>query len=106
MEGCQIDILKIDIEGGEYELLGDPRFASLDVKAIVLEWHACSEILDGEKWCRDRLKELGYRLYPIFQRESYGMFWAYKTNDGADGDSLRWRRDPGVRQEDLDRDMH
>jgi FkbM family methyltransferase len=91
LEGCQIDILKIDIEGGEYELLGDPRFASLDVKAIVLEWHARPEIPDGQKWCRHRLQELGYRLYPVFQRESYGMFWAYRRNDGATADSLRWR---------------
>ena len=78
--------------GDEYEILADPRFASLDVKAIVLEWHARPDIPNGDKWCRDRLQKLGYRLYPIFQHKSYGMFWAYRTTDGAGTDSLRWRR--------------
>ena len=91
LAGRQIDILKIDIEGGEYEILGDPRFAGLDVKAIVLEWHTRPQIPDGQKWCRDRLEDLGYRLYPIFTQKSYGMFWAYRTNEGATADSLRWR---------------
>jgi FkbM family methyltransferase len=31
-----IDILKIDIEGGEYSLLADPRFGELDVRTLVL----------------------------------------------------------------------
>lgn len=34
-----IDLLKIDIEGGEYALLKDKRFETLDVKILVLEWH-------------------------------------------------------------------
>ena len=92
LAGREIDILKIDIEGGEYEILADPRFASLDVKAIVLEWHARPDIPNGDKWCRDRLQKFGYRLYPIFQHKSYGMFWAYRTTDGALNNSLRWRR--------------
>jgi FkbM family methyltransferase len=33
------DLVKLDIEGGEWELLGDPRFAELAARAIVLEYH-------------------------------------------------------------------
>ena len=34
------DLLKIDIEGGEWPLLTDARFRDLSVRAIVLEYHA------------------------------------------------------------------
>ena len=33
----QFDILKIDIEGGEYGLLGDERFGSVQARTVVLE---------------------------------------------------------------------
>jgi FkbM family methyltransferase len=58
-----IDILKIDIEGGEYELLSDPRFAGLDVRALVVEWHTTAEHPDGREWCVQRLQSLGYQTY-------------------------------------------
>jgi FkbM family methyltransferase len=35
-----VDLLKIDIEGGEWALLGDERFASYPARALVMEWHA------------------------------------------------------------------
>ncbi len=88
----EIDVMKIDIEGGEYELLEDPRFETLNVRAIVLEWHARPDRPDGHAWCRDRLTALGYRLYPIFENKNYGMFWAYRTDPLATADSQRWRR--------------
>jgi len=34
-----IDILKIDIEGGEHAILNDPRFDVLPVRTVVMEWH-------------------------------------------------------------------
>jgi hypothetical protein len=37
MQEC--DLLKIDIEGGEWGLLADPRFASTSAKALVMEVH-------------------------------------------------------------------
>ncbi len=33
------DLLKIDIEGGEWAILGDPRLAEHPARAIALEWH-------------------------------------------------------------------
>ncbi|MBV9836690.1 MAG: FkbM family methyltransferase, partial [Solirubrobacterales bacterium] len=33
------DLIKLDIEGGEWEILGDPRFREAGVGAIVLEYH-------------------------------------------------------------------
>jgi FkbM family methyltransferase len=34
------DFVKIDVEGAEWPLLADPRFRSLQARAIVLEYHA------------------------------------------------------------------
>lgn len=39
----QHDVIKLDIEGGEWDILGDGRLADLDVAAILLEYHA--------RWC-------------------------------------------------------
>jgi FkbM family methyltransferase len=33
------DLVKIDIEGGEWALLRDPRFAETEARAVVLEYH-------------------------------------------------------------------
>jgi FkbM family methyltransferase len=35
-----VDLIKIDIEGGEWALLADPRLPSLGACTIVIEWHA------------------------------------------------------------------
>jgi len=55
-----VDLLKMDIEGGEYEILFDPRFEQLRIPVICMEWH----IRNGE--CRpsaaERLRSLGYRV--------------------------------------------
>jgi len=37
--GDGVDLVKMDIEGGEWEVLADPRLADADVKVIRLEWH-------------------------------------------------------------------
>lgn len=36
----EADLIKMDIEGGEWEILSDPRFSRLQQKAIVLEYHS------------------------------------------------------------------
>lgn len=74
--GRRIDLLKMDIEGGEYEILGDDRFEKLDIGAIVMEWHARGNDLDDKEWCRRRLRGLGYATEEIFSAASHGMLWA------------------------------
>jgi FkbM family methyltransferase len=58
-----IDILKIDIEGGEYELLFDPRFRELNVRTLVIEWHNTQEYPDGKAVCLQKLHEFGYKTH-------------------------------------------
>jgi FkbM family methyltransferase len=84
LAGCRIDILKMDIEGSEYELLEDSRFTDLDIRAIVMEWHRRDDRPDGNTWCRERLHDLGFRLFPIFETNDCGMIWGYKIRTPAD----------------------
>jgi FkbM family methyltransferase len=75
----KIDILKIDIEGGEYEILSDPRFAKLDVRALVIEWHNSLEYPDGRAWCRQKLQDLGYQIHVGAEDPPLaGLLWAYR----------------------------
>jgi FkbM family methyltransferase len=79
LAGRRIDILKIDIEGSEYELLEDPRFGELDIRTIIMEWHERDDRPDGNAWCCERLRELGFHLYLVFEEKSHGMMWAYRS---------------------------
>ena len=74
-----IDILKMDIEGGEYELLSDERFASLRIGTIVMEWHTSDEHPGGAEWCLSRLRSLGYSTTVSSSiRDERGVIWAFR----------------------------
>ena len=76
-----IDILKIDIEGGEYELLADPRFGSLSTRAVVVEWHQKPDLPDAREWCRARLKDHGYRTaLGTEDLPMAGLIWGFREN--------------------------
>jgi FkbM family methyltransferase len=79
LSGRHIDILKVDIEGGEVGLLEDHRFGGLDVDVVVMEWHK----LDaggrgGRDWCRDRLEAKDFRTYVTQERGPTGILWGYR----------------------------
>jgi FkbM family methyltransferase len=74
-----IDLLKIDIEGGEFSLLEDHRFANLSAKIIVLEYHILSERPDACNWCKQKLAEFGYRIEQgAWDGPENGLIWAYR----------------------------
>ena len=80
VKGRTIDLLKIDVEGSEYPLLADERFAGLDVRRLILEWHRTDEHPDGENWCRERLRQLGYQTREGDRRENFGLLWARRMD--------------------------
>ena len=59
-----IDILKIDIEGGEYDLLQDSRFDNVAERCgcIVMEWHKRAPNHLGGRWSQERLRALGFAV--------------------------------------------
>jgi len=79
LAGRRVDILKIDIEGSEVWLLDDPRFAALDVGAIVMEWHQPDASgRGGREWCVGRLEGFGFRTYVASENGAFGMLWGYR----------------------------
>jgi FkbM family methyltransferase len=61
-EDHNVDLLKMDIEGGEWSILTDPRVRSLQADVIVLEWHArgCPES-DAHAAATRLVQAAGYR---------------------------------------------
>jgi FkbM family methyltransferase len=75
----QIDLLKMDIEGGEYEIIFDPRFDHLRIPYIFMEWHIPPH--STQPSIAKRLSELGYTVKVGPERQlpngmHYGMIWA------------------------------
>lgn len=75
-----VDLIKMDIEGGEWPILNDPRLADLRARAIVLEWHAaaCPEP-DARAAALARLAAAGYT--GLHESEDFGyrgLVWAWR----------------------------
>jgi FkbM family methyltransferase len=83
LSGRRIDILKIDIEGGEYEIMEDPRFDDLDIRELVMEWHSRGGDAADRRWCVERLQKLGFTITDIFDAGSHGMFRAHRVGAAA-----------------------
>lgn len=84
----EADLVKIDIEGAEWALLGDPRLGSAAAKAIVLEYHGhgCPSDDPGEA-ASAALAKAGYSTLitsrnpsPADEFEGYGTLWAWRED--------------------------
>ncbi len=77
-----VDLLKIDIEGGEWPLLTDPRFDRVDAAAIVLEFHPynCPGPGDSGQTARALLERRGYTVREVQRHQNgVGTLWAWRT---------------------------
>jgi FkbM family methyltransferase len=85
-----IDLLKIDIEGGEWALLYDPRFEESPPAAMLMEWHShdCPED-NARRAAASRLEDMGYTVLhekpprvpdsePMY---GAGALWAWQGED-------------------------
>ncbi len=75
------DLVKMDIEGGEWAVLADPRMAELDADAIVLEWHdqGCPAP-DPREHVISLLTDAGWgELYETIEPSHCGMLWARRV---------------------------
>ncbi len=81
------DLVKIDIEGGEWEILGDPRFADLPARAVVLEYHTwrCPQP-EPRAAALAALRRAGYTPgEPEEDAPGFGVLWAWREGDAAGG---------------------
>ena len=76
----EADLVKMDIEGGEWEILADPRFAAHPPRVIVLEYHpAGCPGSDPRAAAQNALAAAGLRVSPIWQGDDgVGMLWAWR----------------------------
>jgi FkbM family methyltransferase len=74
------DVTKIDIEGGEWEILVDPRFAASPPRVLVMEYHPerCPEA-DPRAAAERLLTGAGLLTAPIWHGDDgVGMLWAWR----------------------------
>lgn len=80
------DLLKIDIEGAEWELLADPRFATLPAAVVALEFHVarCPEP-DPRAAAHRLLEAAGYEVADgeLDAEPGHGMVWGWKVARGS-----------------------
>lgn len=73
------DLVKIDIEGGEWELLDEHRFADLRAAAVVLEYHPTyGPHEDADRAVRSAFERAGYELGPPVAGDGAHLVWAWR----------------------------
>lgn len=75
-----IDLLKIDIEGGEWPILADGRFKEIPVPVVMIEYHAAGAPSGEPELAVQRLLEdAGYVAEATEQfRPGFGTVWGYR----------------------------
>ncbi len=77
---AKADFAKIDIEGGEWAILGDPRLADLNSLTLVMEYHRSrAPSLPAERAARDLLTAAGFEVGHVTPNHwGHGTLWAWK----------------------------
>ncbi|HET8653193.1 MAG TPA: FkbM family methyltransferase [Gaiellaceae bacterium] len=76
-----VDLAKIDIEGGEWAILADPRLREVDVPVVVLEYHADQAPgPDPRSAALEAVREAGYEA-EVGQEfaPGQGVLWGWRT---------------------------
>ena len=80
-QGEGVDLIKMDIEGGEWAILSDPRLAQLRARVIRLEWHTmhCPQA-DARAEAIRLLRAGGYTrvLDASHEHDRNGVLWAWR----------------------------
>jgi FkbM family methyltransferase len=79
---AQADLVKIDIEGGEWALLGDARFRSLGARAVVVEYHADScPSSNPARQAEQALGRAGFAVIPGPEKPQFraGLLWGARS---------------------------
>jgi FkbM family methyltransferase len=79
---AEADFLKMDIEGGEWEILSDPRFAGTGLKALCMEFHryGCPTD-DPTSAVTQLLHAAGFSVAQLRAEGDAGIAWAIRAPD-------------------------
>ena len=76
---AEADLVKMDIEGGEWEILGDPRFAGVDAAALVMEYHPSDgDVKSAREAAQRHLAAAGYTAGADLPSHDAGLLWAWR----------------------------
>jgi len=80
------DLAKIDIEGGEWPILADPRLAELQRTIIVMEYHRVGAPgLPAREAAEAQLRAAGFTTgYGSVNYWGHGTVWAWKEGDSTE----------------------
>jgi FkbM family methyltransferase len=78
----EADFLKMDIEGGEWEILSDSRFAGTGLRALCMEYHhyGCPTD-DPTSAVRELLGAAGFSVAELREEGGAGIAWAIREPD-------------------------
>jgi FkbM family methyltransferase len=78
----EADFLKMDIEGGEWEILADPRFAGTGLRALCMEFHryGCPTD-DPTSAVTELLRAAGFSVADLRAEGDAGIAWAIRDPD-------------------------
>jgi hypothetical protein len=72
----------MDCEGGEWDIVMDPRFERLDIGTIVLEWHARSDRPHADLEISRQLERFGWTIWRgkevVLPDMRVGVLWAFR----------------------------
>jgi FkbM family methyltransferase len=77
-----VDFVKIDIEGAEWQLAGDARFADLRAAVVAFEYHAAGAVGDPRAEALAALERAGYQTMDgeLDALPGHGMIWAWRSS--------------------------
>jgi len=84
------DLVKIDIEGSEWDILRDSRLAGTSPRVLLMEWHKRgSNAMSPWLLAEALLTTAGFQVRhePIVSTE-YGFLWAWRERDPAASENL------------------
>jgi len=84
-EDHDVDLMKIDIEGGEWSILTDPRLAGLGADFLIIEWHERGAPEPDARAAAARLlRAAGYsRQQEVEVSTHKGALWAWREKQVA-----------------------
>ena len=78
-ELADADLLKMDIEGGEWPILDDQRLARTSIVALCLEYHAHQCPTDNPCAAAvDLVRGAGFDVVRLRDQEGVGFLWALR----------------------------
>lgn len=76
---AEADLVKMNIEGSEWDILEDRRFADTAARWIVEYHHLASPDADIHTLCRQLFERAGYTVRLAARTEDNGLLWAWKA---------------------------